>query len=65
MGGEEQLEPFDIGPAHVDEPDDLRVGSDEEPGEAAQRVVGDIDGRGTQRQGQLIDISPGSDRQPG
>ncbi len=37
MGGEEQLEPFDMGPADVDEPDDLGVGSTRNP--AKQRSV--------------------------
>ncbi len=63
MGGEEQLERFDVSAANVDEADHFGMRLDEEPGEAAQRVVGDIDGRRSHRHRQLIDISPGSDRQ--
>ena len=63
MGDEEQLEPFDMDAADIDEADQVGVLGDEEPGEAAQRVVGDVDGRGAHRHGQLIQITPGSDRE--
>ena len=62
MGGEEQLERFDVRAADIDESGEISELCDDEPGEAAQRVVGDIDGRGAHRDRQLIQIRPGSDR---
>ena len=61
VGDEEQLEPFDMDSANIDEPAELGVLGDEEPGEATQRVVRHVDGRGAHRHGQLIQITPGSD----
>jgi hypothetical protein len=60
VGDEEQFELFDMDAANIDEPGQFGVCGDDEPCEASQRVVRDIDGRGSHRHGQLIEITPGS-----
>jgi len=47
-------------PPNIDEPSQVWVLIDEEPGKATQRVVRDIDGRWAHRHRQLIQITPGS-----
>ena len=48
--------------ANIGEAAEVGVLDDEEPGEAAQRVVRDIHGRWAHRHCELIQITPGSDR---